>query len=64
VFVQGPAGPVVAWTYRVAHQKGAFVRPSDEYLQLLYAAIRVHGLPPEALDLVDRAARPPGPSIA
>ena len=62
--VQGPEGPVIAWTYRVAHQEDAFVRPSDEYLQLMYSAIRVHGLPPEALDLVDRAARPPRPSVS
>jgi gamma-glutamylcyclotransferase len=64
VTVDGPQGPVIAWTYRVAHQEGAFVRPSDEYLQQIYSAIRVHGLPPEALDLVDRAARPPRPSIS
>jgi gamma-glutamylcyclotransferase (GGCT)/AIG2-like uncharacterized protein YtfP len=64
VIVETATGPTIAWTYRVAHQEGVFVRPSDEYLQLLYAAIRVHGLPPEALDLVDRAARPPGPSVS
>jgi gamma-glutamylcyclotransferase len=64
VTVQGSEGPVIAWTYRVAHQEGAFVRPSDEYLQLMYSAIRVHGIPPEALDLVDRAARPPRPSVS
>jgi gamma-glutamylcyclotransferase (GGCT)/AIG2-like uncharacterized protein YtfP len=64
VIVEAAEGPTIAWTYRVAHQEGAFVRPSDEYLQLMYSAIRVHGLPPEALDLVDRAARPPGPSVA
>jgi gamma-glutamylcyclotransferase (GGCT)/AIG2-like uncharacterized protein YtfP len=64
VTVEGAQGPVIAWTYRVAHQEGTFFRPSEEYLQLMYAAIRVHGLPPEALELVDRAARPPGPSIS
>ena len=62
--VQGPEGPVIAWTYRVAHQEGSYVRPSDAYLQLLRSAIRVHGLPPEALDILDRAARPPKPSIS
>jgi gamma-glutamylcyclotransferase (GGCT)/AIG2-like uncharacterized protein YtfP len=64
VIVEGAQGPTIAWTYRVAHQEGAFVRPTDEYLQLMYSAIRVHGLPPEALDLVDRAARPPRPSVS
>lgn len=64
VIVEGAQEPTIAWTYRVAHQEGAFVRPTDEYLQLMYSAIRVHGLPPEALDLVDRAARPPRPSVS
>ena len=64
VVVQGPAGQVIAWTYRVAHQEGSYVRPTDDYLRLLNSAIRVQGLPPEALDLVDRAARPPKPSIS
>jgi gamma-glutamylcyclotransferase (GGCT)/AIG2-like uncharacterized protein YtfP len=62
--VEGPGGAVIAWTYRVAHQEGTYVRPSDAYLQLLRSAIRVHGLPPEALDILDRAARPPKPSIS
>jgi gamma-glutamylcyclotransferase (GGCT)/AIG2-like uncharacterized protein YtfP len=62
--VDGPEGPSMAWTYRVAHQEGSYVRPTDEYLQRMYSAIRVHGLPPEALDMVDRAARPPRPSIS
>src|SRR5213593_3383954 len=30
VIVDGPEGPVIAWTYRVAHQEGSYVRPSDE----------------------------------
>jgi hypothetical protein len=64
VVVEGPEGPVIAWTYRVAHQEGSYVRPTDAYVQLLRSAIRVHGLPPEALDMVDRAARPPKPSIS
>ncbi|TMK86435.1 MAG: gamma-glutamylcyclotransferase [Actinobacteria bacterium] len=64
VVANGPDGPVVAWTYRVAHQEGSYVRPTDEYLRLLHSAVRLHGLPPEALDIVDRAARPPKPSIS
>jgi hypothetical protein len=65
VIVEGPEGPVIAWTLRVAHQGGTFVRPTDAYLQTVKAAIRVHGLPPEALDIVDAAARPPGrPTIS
>lgn len=49
-------------TYRVAHQKG-YVRPTDAYLNRLRSAIRVQGLPPEALDIIDTAARPPSPHI-
>lgn len=64
VVVQGPAGQVIARTYRVAHQGGTYVRPTDDYLRLLDAAIRVQGLPPEALDMVEEAARPPKPSIS
>lgn len=50
-------------TYRVAHQKG-FVRPTDEYLNRVRSAMRVHGLPPEALDMLEAAARPPKPHIS
>jgi gamma-glutamylcyclotransferase (GGCT)/AIG2-like uncharacterized protein YtfP len=64
VVVDGPEGETIAWTYRVAHQEGSYVRPTDEYLQRMLSAIRVNGLPPEALDMVDRAARPPRPSIS
>ncbi len=64
VAVEGSEEVVVALTYRVAHQEGAYVRPTDEYLQRLRSAIRVHGLPPEALDAVDRAGRPPRPTIS
>jgi gamma-glutamylcyclotransferase (GGCT)/AIG2-like uncharacterized protein YtfP len=63
VQVEGLKGPVVAWTYRVAHQSG-FIRPTDAYLNRITSAIRMMGLPPEALDVVDRAARPPGPTIS
>ncbi|HVM11361.1 MAG TPA: gamma-glutamylcyclotransferase family protein [Actinomycetota bacterium] len=49
-------------TYRVAHQTG-FVRPSDAYVNVLRAAMRQQGLPPEALDILEAAARPPGPRI-
>jgi len=62
VVVVGPEGPVIAWTYRVAHQEG-YVRPTDAYVNAMLSAIRVMGLPPEALDIVDRAAHPPRPSI-
>jgi hypothetical protein len=62
--VDGPQGPAVAWTYRVLHQGSAYVRPTDEYVRLLHSAIRLQGLPPEALDIVDRAARPPRPQIS
>jgi gamma-glutamylcyclotransferase len=49
-------------TYRVAHMKG-YVRPTDEYLNRMRAAMRQQGLPPEALDVLDRAANPPYPRI-
>jgi gamma-glutamylcyclotransferase (GGCT)/AIG2-like uncharacterized protein YtfP len=52
-----------AVTYRVAHQRG-FVRPNDSYLARMRQAIRMQGLPPEALDMLDHAARPPKPSIS
>jgi gamma-glutamylcyclotransferase (GGCT)/AIG2-like uncharacterized protein YtfP len=64
VVVQGPSGPTMAWTYRVAHQERSYVRPTDEYLRVLTSAVRVHGLPPEALDAIDQAGRPPKPSIS
>lgn len=54
---------VTAWTFRVGHQQG-FVRPTDRYLAHLYSAIRTRGLPPEAFDIVERAARPPKPTIS
>jgi gamma-glutamylcyclotransferase len=63
VVAQTRDGPVLAWTYRVAHQSG-FVQPTDAYLGTLRSAIRVQGLPPEALDIVDRAAYPPRPTIS
>jgi gamma-glutamylcyclotransferase len=50
-------------TYRVAHQKG-FVRPTDAYLNQLRAGMRMQGLPPEALDMLDATARPPRPHIS
>jgi gamma-glutamylcyclotransferase (GGCT)/AIG2-like uncharacterized protein YtfP len=50
-------------TYRVAHQRG-FVRPTDEYLNRLRAGMRMQGLPPEALDILESAARPPRPQIS
>jgi gamma-glutamylcyclotransferase (GGCT)/AIG2-like uncharacterized protein YtfP len=50
-------------TYRVAHQQG-YVRPTDAYLNRLRQAMRENGLPPEALDMLDAAARPPRPHIS
>ena len=50
-------------TYRVAHQSG-YVRPTDEYLNRLRAGMRMQGLPPEALDILEAAARPPRPQIS
>lgn len=50
-------------TYRVAHQRG-YVRPSDRYLNMIRSAMRVQGLPPEALDMLEAAARPPRPHIS
>lgn len=65
VVVEMGSGPAVAWTYRVAHQSGSYVRPTDAYLNRIRSAIRQQGLPPEALDLLDEAARPKGrPSIS
>jgi gamma-glutamylcyclotransferase (GGCT)/AIG2-like uncharacterized protein YtfP len=63
VSVETSEGPVDCTTYRVAHQAG-FVRPSDAYLNRIRAAIRQQGLPPEALDIVEAAARPPRPHIS
>ncbi len=63
VVVEGPQGPAIAWTYRVAHLTG-YIRPTDAYLQRIRAGVRIHGLPPEALEMIDRAARPPRPSIS
>jgi gamma-glutamylcyclotransferase (GGCT)/AIG2-like uncharacterized protein YtfP len=56
-------GAVECFTYRIAHQKG-FVRPTDAYLARMRSAIRVQGLPPEALDILEQAARPPSPRIS
>jgi hypothetical protein len=50
-------------TYRVAHQQG-YVRPTDEYLGGVRRAIAVHGLPEEAAEMMERAARPPTPRIS
>jgi len=50
-------------TYRVAHQHG-YVRPTDQYLLTVRGAIARQGLPEEAYELLDRAARPPTPRIS
>ena len=63
VDVESNEGTVSCLTYRVAHQRG-FVRPTDEYLARMRTAIRLQGLPPEAMDMLEQAARPPGPRIS
>jgi gamma-glutamylcyclotransferase (GGCT)/AIG2-like uncharacterized protein YtfP len=50
-------------TYRVAHQRG-FVRPTNSYMARVRGAIRMQGLPPEALDIMESAAQPPKPHIS
>jgi gamma-glutamylcyclotransferase (GGCT)/AIG2-like uncharacterized protein YtfP len=60
--VQVGGTSVECLTYRVAHQHG-FVRPDDGYLNTLRSASRQQGLPPEALDQLERAAEPPYPRI-
>lgn len=50
-------------TYRVAHQRG-YVRPTPQYLARLRGAVRLQGLPPEALDIIESAALPPRPYIS
>jgi gamma-glutamylcyclotransferase len=52
-----------AVTYRVAHQRG-YVRPTNSYLARIRGAIRLQGLPPEALDIIEAAAEPPKPHIS
>lgn len=63
VVVEAPDGTEPCVTYRVAHQKG-YVRPTPQYLARVRAAIRVQGLPPEALDILEQAANPPRPRIS
>lgn len=63
VVVTTDAGPIECTTYRVAHQKG-FVRPTESYLDRVREAIDHHGIPEEAYDILDRAARPPNPRIS
>jgi gamma-glutamylcyclotransferase len=55
--------PLEAVTYRVAHQRG-YVRPTSSYLARIRGAIRLQGLPPEALDILESAAEPPKPHIS
>ena len=64
VVVESDDEPIVAWTYRVAHQEGTYIRPTDVYLDLLREAMRTHGFPEEALEDLERAARPPKPTIS
>jgi gamma-glutamylcyclotransferase (GGCT)/AIG2-like uncharacterized protein YtfP len=55
--------PTECVTYRVAHQRG-YVRPTPQYLARLRGAVRIQGLPPEALDIIEAAATPPKPHIS
>jgi len=63
VVVGTAQGAIECFTYRVAHQHG-YVRPTDAYLNRLRSAMRQQGLPPEALDILEQAARPPRPHIS
>ena len=55
--------PLECVTYRVAHQRG-YVRPTNSYIARVRGAIRMQGLPPEALDIMEAAAKPPKPHIS
>jgi Gamma-glutamyl cyclotransferase, AIG2-like len=59
VVVHGPGGPVPARVHRVLDRQGVHVPPTDAYLNRLRSAVRVQGLPPEALDAIDEAAGHP-----
>jgi gamma-glutamylcyclotransferase (GGCT)/AIG2-like uncharacterized protein YtfP len=50
------------FTYRVANKAG-YVRPTDAYLERVKAAMRAHEFPEESFQALDRAARPPEPTI-
>ena len=50
-------------TFRIAHQEG-YVRPTNAYIARLRGAVRMQGLPPEALDLIEAASTPPSPHIS
>lgn len=50
-------------TFRIAHQRG-YVRPTNAYIARLRGAVRMQGLPPEALDIIEAAATPPSPRIS
>jgi gamma-glutamylcyclotransferase (GGCT)/AIG2-like uncharacterized protein YtfP len=63
VAVTTPEGNEACVTYRVAHQRG-YVRPTTSYLARLRGAVRMQGLPPEAMDIIESAASPPKPHIS
>ena len=63
VIVQVWDEPLECVTYRVAHQRG-YVRPTNSYMARVRGAIRMQGLPPEALDIMEAAAKPPKPHIS
>jgi hypothetical protein len=54
VAVAGPSGPVSARTFWIESHE-AFVRPNDRYFDMLHATAEVQGLPPEALNELERA---------
>jgi gamma-glutamylcyclotransferase (GGCT)/AIG2-like uncharacterized protein YtfP len=54
---------VTCTTFRVAHLTG-FVRPTDDYLERVRSGMAQLGLPEEALEILERAARPPTPRIS
>jgi gamma-glutamylcyclotransferase (GGCT)/AIG2-like uncharacterized protein YtfP len=63
VVVHSDGEPLECTTYRVAHQKG-YVRPTEEYLSKVRHAMAHHRLPLEAVETLERAARPPRPRIS
>lgn len=63
VEVHTGSGDETCFTYRVAHQSG-FVRPTEDYMEVLRTAIQDQGMPDEAWGIVERAAKPWSPTIS
>jgi gamma-glutamylcyclotransferase len=55
-------GTETCFTYRVANKAG-YVRPTDAYLERVRAGMRAREFPEEAFEALERAARPPEPTI-